>query len=222
MAEDTTPVVETATPEAPSNDTGTTATPPQVTSSADVEAAKREAEQAKIRANQLENENRKLKEAQEEAQRKQLEEKEEFKTLYEKTQAQFDELKSAQESAQRQTELASATESVLKDYPAEVVEIAKTTGLSLSDDSEASQAALKEKLDAIKSKVAPGTTVTSNNPSNPTEPQLTREQLVTKGEDGVSPMAWAGAKGDESVARKFAGSLNAVKEMKRMAGLKVD
>lgn len=217
---DTTPV-ETA-PVAPSNEPATVATPPVVTSNADVEAAKKAAEQATLRANQLENENRKLKEAQDAAATKQLEEKEEFKTLYEKTQAQLNELTTAQESSARQAQLSTATETVLKDYPAEVVDIAKTAGLALSDDSEASQTLLKEKLDAIKAKVAPGTTVTSNNPSNPTQPQLTREQLVMKGDDGVSPMAWAGAKGDESVARKFAGSLSAVKEMKRMAGLKVD
>lgn len=221
MADDTTPV-ETATPTAPSNEPGTAAVPPVDNSSADVETAKREAEQARIRANQLENENKKLKEAQAELDRKSLEEKEEFKTLYEKTQAQLDEIKATQENANRQAQLTEATNTVFKDYPAEVVELAKTAGLSLSDDSETAQTALKEKLDAFKVKITPGSTVTSNNPSTPTQQELTREQLVTKGEDGVSPLAWAGAKGDESVARKFAGSLNAVKEMKRMAGVKVD
>lgn len=221
MADDTTPV-ETATPMAPSNEPGTAAVPPVDNSSADVETAKREAEQATIRNRQLENENKRLKEEQEATQRKQLEEKEEFKTLYEKTQAQLDEIKASQESATRQIQLTEATNTVFKGYPTEVVELAKTAGLSLSDDSEASQTALKEKLDAFKAKVIPGSTVTSNNPSTPTQQELTREQLVTKGEDGVSPLAWAGAKGDESVARKFAGSLNAVKEMKRMAGIKVD
>jgi hypothetical protein len=218
MADDTTPV-ETATPTAPSNDTGTAATPPQVTSSADVEAAKKAAEQATLRANQLENENKRLKEAQDAATTKQLEEKEEFKTLYEKTQAQLNELTAAQESAARQTQLTEATNSVLKDYPAEVVDIAKTAGLALSDDSETAQTALKEKLDAIKSKVGGGTSVSGNNPSNPVQSTATREQLTTRGEDGISPLAWAGAKGDESVARKYVGSLNAVKEMRRLAGL---
>lgn len=221
MAEDTTPV-ETGTPQAPSNEPATAAAPTQVNSSADVEQAKREAEQARIRANQLENENKKLKEAQDELQRKQLEEKEEFKTLYEKTQAQLDEITATQESQARQAQLTEATNGVLKEYPAEVVDIAKTAGLALSDDSETAQTALKEKLDAIKAKVGGGTAVTSNNASTPAQQELTREQLVTKGEDGVSPLAWAGAKGDESVARKFAGSLEAVKEMKRMAGIKVD
>jgi chromosome segregation ATPase len=219
---DTPQAGETVTPTAPSNEPGTTTTPPVVTSSADVEQAKRDAEAQRLRANQLQNELDKAKQAQDEAQRKQLEEKEEFKTLYEKTQAQLNEITAAQENATRQTQLASETETLLKDYPTEVAKIAKTAGLVLSDDSDASKAALKVKLDELKSTVSPGTIVTSNNPSNPSEPQLTREQLVTKGEDGVSPMAWAGAKGDESVSRKFAASLNAVKEMKRMAGQKVD
>lgn len=215
---DDTTTVETATPQAPSNEPGTAATPPVVTSSADVEAAKKAAEQATLRANQLENENKRLKEAQEAAATKQLEEKEEFKTLYEKTQAQLTELTSANESAARQTQLTSATETVLKDYPPEVVDIAKTAGLSLGDDSETAQTAFKEKLDAIKAKVGGGSPVASNNPSTPAQQELTREQLTTRGEDGISPLAWAGAKGDESVARKYAGTLSAVKEMKRMAG----
>lgn len=215
---DTTPV-ETAATVAPSNETGTVTTPSVVTSNADVEAAKKAAEQATLRANQLENENRKLREAQEAADRQKLEEKEEWKTLAEKAQSQLNELTQERERASRQAELTNATDSVLKDYPAEVIDIAKTAGLALNDDGEAAQAAFKEKLDAIKAKVSPGTAVTSNNPSTPAAQTATREQLLARGDDGISALAWAGAKGDESVARNFAGSLNAVKEMRRMAGL---
>src|SRR6185437_14544568 len=56
-----TPTGETVTPEAPSNSTGTTTAPVTDNSSADVEAAKKEAEQARMRANQLENELKKVK-----------------------------------------------------------------------------------------------------------------------------------------------------------------
>jgi len=218
-----TPTGETVTPEAPSNAPGTTTTPPPVvTSSADVEAAKRAAEQATLRANQLENENKRLKDAQDAATRTQLEEKEEFKLLYEKTQAQLNELTATQESAARTTQLASATETVLKEYPTEVIDIAKAAGLSLVDDSETAQTAFKARLDVIKSKVSPGTTVTANNPHTPAASDADRQTLVAAGADGVSPLAWAGAKGDASVARKYVGGLSAIKEMKRMAGVKVD
>lgn len=213
-----TPTGETVTPVAPSNETGTPVAPPVVNNSADVETAKRDADQARLRANQLENENRKLKEAQDETQRKQLEEKEEFKKLYEQTQSQLKEIQDAQAVSERQKELSTATETVFKDYPENVVSLAKTTGLGLSDDSEAAQTILKEKLDAIQKQVGTSAKPVPNNPHNP-GPQVTeRSELVSRQNlfEG-SQMALASAKGDQSVIKSYIKDLPAIKRMKEIA-----
>jgi hypothetical protein len=213
-----TPQGETVTPQAPSNETGTTSAPPQVNTSADVEAAKREAEQARIRANQLENELKKREEADAAARQKQLEEKEEFKTLYEQTQARLKEIEDGQAAQERQSALNSATETVLKDYPANVQEVAKTAGLALSDDSEAAQAVLKEKLDAIKTQVgAVSPTPSSNNPHQPAPGVTDRHELTKRNEQGISPMAAAGANGDDRVIKSYIRDLPAIKRMKEIA-----
>lgn len=213
-----TPQGETVAPVAPSNDPGNTAAPIQVNSSADVDTAKREAEQARIRANQLENELAKFKQAQADAEKRQLEEKEEFKTLYEQTQSRLREIEDAQTAQERAKQLATATEAVYQDYSPTVVELAKTAGLSLTDDSEASQAALKAKLDVFQKQLgtAPATP-TSNNPHTPAPASATRQELVTRNQDGVSPMALAGAKGDESAIRSYIKELPAIKRMKEIA-----
>lgn len=175
MAEDTTQV-ETAKPEAPSNEAGNTPAPSADNKSADVETAKKEAEQARLRANQLQNELDKIKADQEAARQKQLEEKEEFKTLYEQTQSKLNEIENAQAEAERRSALTAATDELFKEYPSNVVSLAKTAGLSLTDDSEEAKTALKEKLDAFKENVSPAPTVTPNNPSE-TQSAVTPEQI---------------------------------------------
>jgi predicted nuclease with TOPRIM domain len=189
-----------------------------VNSSADVEAAKKEALQAQLRANQLANENAKLIAEQEAIRQKQLEEKEEFKTLYEQTQSKLNEIQEAQAAVERQGQLSSATQEVLKDYPANVQELAKTVGLSLTDDSEASKAVLKEKLDSLHKQV--GGTVTaagSNNPRQLPPQDVNRQELTTRNSDGISPMAMASARGDESVVRSYIKGLPAIERMKEIA-----
>lgn len=213
-----TPIGETVPPVAPSNEPGTPVAPPVVNNSADVETAKRDADQARLRANQLENENRKLKEAQDETQRKQLEEKEEFKKLYEQTQSKLKEIEDAQAVNERQKELSTATDTVFKDYPENVVSLAKTTGLGLSDDSEAAQAILKEKLDAIQKQVGTPARPVANNPHNPGPQATDRNELVARSNlfEG-SAMALASAKGDETAIKSYIHDLPAIKRMKEIA-----
>jgi chromosome segregation ATPase len=177
--EPATPQGETPAPVAPSNEPGNTNTPPQVTVSADVEAAKREAEQAKIRANQLANEKKALEDKLAEVERKKLEEKEEFKTLYEQTNARLAEREAADAAKERSAELTKATEAVYAEYPSNVVELAKTAGLSLSDDSEEAAKALKEKLEVFKSKVGPSAP-SANNPRPVTPEVASREEQMKR------------------------------------------
>lgn len=182
---------------------------------------RKELEKAQMRANQLQNEAETRDKAEQEARRKQLEEQEEYKQLYEKTELELKTIREREESAARSKVLSDATDSVLKDYPKEVVDIAATTGIGLTDDSEAARTSLKEKLDAIKERVAPATqTPSPTNPYNPAPINPDRTALVTVNpEIGGSPMAYEAAKGNLRPTFDYIGGLSAIKEMKRQAGL---
>lgn len=213
-----TPTGETQASSAPSNEPGNTTAPVTDNSSADVEAAKRAAEQATIRANQLANENAKLKAEQEAAKAKQLEEKEEFKTLYEQTQSKLKEIEEAQAAADRQKELSTATEEVFKDYDPKAVELAKVAGLGLSEDSDAARAILKEKLDVFQKQLGTTANPGANNPRQDTPNTATREELTKRANPWEgSPMSVAAAKGDDSAVRSYIKDLPAVARMKEIA-----
>lgn len=215
-----TPIGETATTSEPKNEGTTTSAPiTDNTSNADVEQAKREAEQARMRANQLENELKAVREKQLEAERKQLEEKEEYKTLFEKTDAELKAIREAQEASQRQLELSKATEDVFKDYDPAVVKIAQTTGLGLTDDSEDAKKSLTDKLNAIKETVGPQTPVTSNNPSSSAPTTQTSEALGRPKQIGVDDGGTAITDGSQKKVMDYIGGLSAVERMRRDAGV---
>jgi hypothetical protein len=214
-----TPTGETANQEPLKNNTESTTTPSQDNGNAEVERLRKEAEQAKIRANQLANELEAKKKAEDEARQKQLEEKEEFKTLYEQTQARLDEIQRTQEQQERQKELQAATETVLKEYDPKVIEVAKAAGLSLTDDSEAAQSVLKEKLDVIQKQV--GTSTPRPGASNPREttPAVTdKDELVQRADPWQgSTMAIESAKGNLRPQYEYIGKLKAIERMKEIA-----
>lgn len=216
MADDTPSTGETATPGNVSNDVSTTA--PNVDNSSAVASLSKE--QIEMRANQIANsrieEARKKLEDELKAQR--LKEKEEFKTLYEQTQSKLDEFEARQNAEQKRQSLAKTTEELLGGYDEKVVKLAKTAGLALSEDTDEARNALKEKLEAFKAEVSPSNPrVTSNNPSSPAPITVDRASLTARAEDGSSPMAIAGAKGDESVSLQYIRSLPAVQRMKEIS-----
>lgn len=201
-----TPTGETVAPVAPSNEPGTVPAPVMDNSNADVEAAKREAEQARIRANQLENEKKALEAKLAEQERQKLEEKEEFKTLYEQTQTRLAEIEAEQADKERKAALETTAQDVLKEYPANVVELAKVAGLSLADDSEESVNAFKEKLDAFKKQIAPNATPSANNPHAPAPAAATKEELLQRMKGG-----------DKAAVNEFIREHPAIKRMKEIA-----
>lgn len=167
--ENGTPTGETVKP-GDSQTTVTTTAPVQgnAVDPAEVERLRKEAEQAKMRANQLENQ-LKERQAKEEAERqKQLEENEEWKTIANQKDARLKEIEAEKEQEQRQKELKAATDSVLSEYPEAVQEIAKEAGISASDSTDEAKEALKAKLERIKEKL-PINAVGGNNPVNPSQ-----------------------------------------------------
>lgn len=217
---DDTTQVETASSSAPSNESGTTTAPIQDNrSSAELEAIRKELEQSRMRANQLANQLEDKAKAEAEAVKKQLEEKEEFKTLYEQTQSRLRDIEESQKVQEREKELTQATETIFKDYSSDVVDVAKTAGLSLADDSEASITALKEKLDTFKAKFGGANpSPTSNNNHNPVPSSTDRNQLVNRQNrfEG-SPMSQASAKGDDTIIRQYIHDHPAIQKMKDIA-----
>lgn len=180
---------------------------------------RRELEKAQMRANQLQNEAEARDKAEAEARRKQLEEQEEYKTLYEKTEAELRDIREKADADTRRKALADASQDVLKDYPTEVQEIAKTAGIGLSDDSEAGRTSLKVKLDAIKERVRPVSTPSPSNPYNPAPASSDRKAVIEHDpEIGGSRMAYESAKGNLRPALDYIGGLSAIQEMKRQAG----
>jgi len=171
-----TPNSETINPEAPSNNANPTATPQvNAVDTAEVERLRKEKEQADMRIRQLENEAKKRQEADEATRLTQLEEQNEWKTVAEQTKARLEALEQEKEAEQRSKELSQATNSVLAEFPDAVKEIAKETGLGVTDATEEAQAAFRTKLESI-NKQLPQVKVSSNNQPGP---QSTNNNLST-------------------------------------------
>lgn len=166
--DDTANKAETAPKEALNNNgSPAEATPKQEDANAAiVEQLRKEAEQAKMRANQLANELEAKKQAEEEARQKQLEEQQEYKTLYEQSQEQLREVAEAKERNEKAQKIAEQQAQLVTQYSDAVLKVAETTGLSLTDTDEESIKAYTAKLDTIQEQVGKGAKVTSNN-NNP-------------------------------------------------------
>ena len=219
-----TPNGETVTPgDSQTNGTPPTATPVANVDTAEVERLRKEKEQADLRIRQLENERQARETADREAEAARLKQNEEYKTLYEKSNAELERIREESETKERQATLSTATSDVFKDYPQAVQDIAKTTGLSLSDDSELARAALKEKLDSLQTVVG-GTTpqVTSSNPS--TAAPVATGEPTTLGRPrqlGIDNGTVAQTEMNPQKFSEYIKKIPAIDHMKRQAGLDV-
>lgn len=200
-----TPEGETANPGTPENNNSNPVnpTPPaQDNLQAEVERLRKEAEQARLRANQLENEKKAREEADAEAQAKKLEEQQEYKTLLEQERAKRAELESEAEKREAQAELNKAKADVLKDFDDDVREQAEELGIDLTTADEAAVTSFKEKLEKIQTRLTGTANVTPNNrrtTNAPAMPQgddlriaLQKEdsfhEIVTKNFPGIASM----------------------------------
>jgi hypothetical protein len=214
-----TPTGETVTPEPLSNEGNPTATTPVVNAidPAEVERLKKELAQAQMQANQLTNKLTAKEQEEAAAKAKQLEEKEEFKTLYEQTQARLKEIEDRDAANERSQHLTTETSTIFADYPETVVELAKTAGLGLTDDSDAAKAALKEKLDSFKARVGTSSPITSNNPEAPVQTTDTQSLVTRTNKSEGSPMAIASARGDLTPQFEYIRNLKGIQRMKEIA-----
>lgn len=182
----------------------------------EVAELRKKAEQSEMRARQLENEKAARDKTDEEARQKQLEEQNEFKTLYEREKEQRESLERERENTTKQSAIDKAESSIFSGYPAEVTDVAKVAGMTLSDDSETAQAELKKKLDEIATKVnvAPVKRVQGNNGvvTAPTGEEAENAKLLSRMRYNDKAL---------STAAKSAmiNKIPALDEMRRAAGL---
>lgn len=162
-----TPTGETANPGDSQTTVTTSATPPQVNAvdPAEVERLRKEAEQARMRANQLENELKKKAEAEEAARQKQLEEQNEWKQIAEQERAKREAYEKEREEAEVRQQLEAAQNSILSQFSTKVQEIAKETGISLNEASDDAQENFKKKLQRLSDELSTTTAPSANNPA---------------------------------------------------------
>lgn len=143
----------------------------------ELEAARKRAEQAEMRANQLANQLKAEEEAKAKAKAKELEQKEEYKTLYEQSQAKLVEIEREREAEEQRKAVTETRQNILSDYSDEVKDAAKDLGLSLDEVTDEAVTEFKTKLDKLQTRLG-SQRVTPNNPGVPsTKQELTGEEL---------------------------------------------
>ncbi len=153
-------------------------------SNAELEAARKEAEQARMRANQLENQLAEAKRREAEAEQAKLQEKEDYKTLWEQTQSELLAIREKEEQSAVQAEITKKESEVTSQYSEEVLEIAKTAGLKLSGVDETAAADFKAKLDKISEKVGATAKPRPENHQAPNAETLSKEQAIERLKQG--------------------------------------
>jgi chromosome segregation ATPase len=177
----------------------------------EAERLRKEAEQAKMRANQLANELEARKKADEEAKAQKLKEDEKYRELYEQTQAKLAAREDAEAKAKEQEAAKSKLAEVHQDFSKEVLEVAEAAGVTLTGVSDADVSDYRSRLEAIASKVAPTSSpVRGNNPVPRTDTAPEKQKLL----DGMKV-------GHKESTFEYISSLPALKEMRRMAGVEV-
>lgn len=200
-----TPTGETANPGDSQTTVPTSATPSvNAVDPAEVERLRKEAEQARMRANQLENELKKKAEEEEAARQKQLEEQNEWKLVAEQNKAKLEAIEREREEAEARQALTNATNQILSSFSSEVQEEAKALGITLLSTDDSAQADFKAKLERLNTKVSANATPSANNPT----PRVTTDDALLL----------RVRSGDRAAREQAIGSLQAVKTMREMSG----
>lgn len=219
MTTEGTPTGETSTAGQVSNDAPTvssTVTPtPAASPTVDIEEIKRQAQQAEMRANQLANQLAAKEKADAEARQKQLEEQNQWKELYEKANSDKLALEQAQEAAAKQATVERVKGELTSAYSPEVLDVANTAGLTLTDDSETAQADFKSRLDLIAEKFAPAPKKVVGNNIPPVTPSVDADRAKLISRMRFSDSNVAGAARTELINK-----LPALDKMREAAGLR--
>lgn len=203
-----TPQGETAKTEEPKNDGSNASTSNgNASDPAEAERLRKEAEQARMRANQLENELKAIREKEEEAKQKQLEEQNEWKQVAEQKDARLKELEREREEAELKEALQKKQSEVFSEFSDEVRELAEDAGVSLQAADDEAAEKLRATLTKLSNRVGNSGSVTENNPNQPKPKQLSREELLAQHaktpspklvDEAISQIAWVQSKKQQS------------------------
>lgn len=130
---------------------------------AELEKERRERALERQRLNQLENEKKAREDTDREIERKKLEEDGELKILADREKERADEAEKKLAERDKSESLSSATSEIFAKYPKNIQKVAKSAGLSLTDDTEEAKTALTTKLDAIAKDINSNQRVVGNN-----------------------------------------------------------
>lgn len=162
-----TPPGETVVVEDPKNNATPTVTPPvEKAVDPELEKARKEAEQATLRANQLANQLKAKEDADATAKAKELEEQNKFKDLYEQEKARREEAETAKEKSESAAAVKAKQDEIFAGYSEEVKNLATELGVTLTDTEDDTVEAFKAKLDKAAGTIK-SPKVTPNNPGNP-------------------------------------------------------
>jgi hypothetical protein len=212
-----TPAGETTTGGESQTTAPTTTTPaPVTTPDPKLDELQKQLDLANQRASQLANEKETRDRADAERRQKELEEQNQYKELFERSEQERKKLEQDREEETRKATLANAQVDILKDFSPEVQEIAATTGLGLTDDTQEAKDALKAKLDAIATKfpTAPAPHVQGNNrsPETPTGRSEEDAKLLTQMRFSDNALA-------DQARRAVIGRIPQLDEMRKIAGV---
>lgn len=144
----------------------------------EIERLRKEAEQQKMRANQLENQLADKEKAEQDALDEKLKEQNKYKDLYEQEKTRREEIETAAEKAARESAVKAESDKLFGEYPEAVRALADDVGLKLEDADEDTVAAFKTKLESISGKIKQPK-VTANNPNvnTPQQPETTSQEM---------------------------------------------
>lgn len=146
----------------------------------ELDAIRKEREQLEMERNMLRNKLAEKEKAEAELKQKQLQENEEYKTLWEQTQAQLREVTEAQERAATLAEISAKEKELSSQYSEEVLDIAKTAGLKLDATDEDAVSKFQSALEKISSKVGRDTKPSPENHSGQSRDNLSQAQAIER------------------------------------------
>jgi len=156
---------------------------PTVSNTQETETLRKELDQLRMRNNQLEKERQEREKKEQEAEQKRLAEKEEYKTLYERSRDELENIRKEREDAERRDKMSAVESSAFSEYSQEVQDIAKVAGLTLTSDDDTSIQEFKTKLETIKNKLPSNDKISGSN-TLPENNKASREELLVRARQG--------------------------------------
>jgi len=183
------------------------------TPTADADALRREKEKLEMERNMLRKKLDQTSKELEQKTQKELEEKEDYRALAERALARAEALEKEKTDNESKVAREQANADVYSEFDPKVIEVAKTAGLGVTDDSDEARNQLKAKLEAIQEKIGgtPAPSPIHNNPAPVVASEPERTQVLKK-------MQFDDRNIREQAIKTAVGSLDVIRAMKEQSG----